>query len=80
MSRGTPSRMTVVTGMKGRSSSETASMAYSCAKRRAVAKAGAWVRDRGPMILKQPISVYEDDGVNRDSRTYMYISKNASST
>jgi hypothetical protein len=39
MSRGTPSITTVVTGMKGRSSSETARIPYSCAKRRAVENA-----------------------------------------
>jgi hypothetical protein len=53
MSLGTPSMTTVVTGMNGLSSSETARMLYSCAKRRAVAKAWDCVRDRGPMILFQ---------------------------
>jgi hypothetical protein len=51
MSLGTPSMTTVVTGMNGLSSSETARMLYSCAKRRAVAKAWDCVRDKEPMIL-----------------------------
>jgi hypothetical protein len=51
ISRGTPSMTTVVTGMKGRSSSDTARMPYSCAKRRAVEKALLCVRERAPMML-----------------------------
>jgi hypothetical protein len=52
MSRGTPSMTTVVTGINGRSSSETARMPYSCAKRRAVENAWLCVRDKAPMMLK----------------------------
>lgn len=52
MSRGTPSRTMVVTGMKGRSSSETARMPYSCANIRAVENAGAWLRASAPTILE----------------------------
>lgn len=51
MSRGTPSRTIVVTGMKGRSSSETARMPYSCANIKAVENAGAWLRASAPTIL-----------------------------
>lgn len=51
ISRGTPSMTTVVTGIKGRSSSETARMPYSCAKRSAVEKAWLCVRESAPMML-----------------------------
>lgn len=51
MSRGTPSMTTVVTGINGRSSSETARMPYSCANRRAVENAWLCVRDKAPMML-----------------------------
>lgn len=57
--------------MKGRSSSETARMEYSCANNKAVEKAWCCVRERGPMILVNSVRIcilgrweWEEEGRN----------------